>query len=77
MTEDPERETFAVPAVMRGLVERGALGEKSGAGFYRKEGGEILALDLGAESTARAGRWPPPRCRWRAARPTWRPACAC
>ena len=46
LTEDPERETFAVPAVMRGLVERGALGEKSGAGFYRKEGGEILALDL-------------------------------
>jgi 3-hydroxyacyl-CoA dehydrogenase len=46
LTEDPERETFAVPPVMRGLVERGALGEKSGAGFYRKEGGEILALDL-------------------------------
>jgi len=43
---DPERGTFAVPAVMRGLVERGALGEKSGAGFFRKEGGEILALDL-------------------------------
>lgn len=44
--DDPERETFAVPPVMRGLVERGALGEKSGSGFYRKEGGEILALDL-------------------------------
>jgi 3-hydroxyacyl-CoA dehydrogenase len=46
LTGDPRREDFAVPPVMRSLVERGALGEKSGAGFYRKEGGEILALDL-------------------------------
>ncbi|HUG47140.1 MAG TPA: 3-hydroxyacyl-CoA dehydrogenase NAD-binding domain-containing protein [Candidatus Limnocylindria bacterium] len=46
LVDDPEREVFAVPAVMRGLVERGLLGEKSGAGFYRKEGSEILALDL-------------------------------
>jgi len=46
LLDDPERETFAVPRVMRGLVERGALGEKAGAGFYRKEEGEILALDL-------------------------------
>ena len=43
---DADRETFVVPPVMRQLVERGALGEKSGGGFYRKEGGEILALDL-------------------------------
>lgn len=46
LADDPERETFAVPALMRGLVERGALGEKSGEGFYRKAGGEILALDF-------------------------------
>lgn len=43
---DPDRDTFEVPPVMRGLVERGALGEKSGAGFFRRDGGEILALDL-------------------------------
>lgn len=43
---DPDRDTFLVPPIMRGLVERGALGEKSGAGFFRKEGSEILALDL-------------------------------
>lgn len=47
LTADPERETFVVPPVMRELIERGALGEKSGAGFFRKESGEILALDLG------------------------------
>ncbi|HEY8731864.1 MAG TPA: enoyl-CoA hydratase-related protein, partial [Candidatus Limnocylindria bacterium] len=39
-------ETFAVPQLAADLVARGALGEKSGAGFYRREGGEILALDL-------------------------------
>jgi 3-hydroxyacyl-CoA dehydrogenase len=43
---DPRRDDFAVPAVMRALVDRGALGEKAGAGFYRKESGEILALDF-------------------------------
>ena len=46
LADDPDRETFDVPPIMRGLVDRGALGEKSGAGFFRKEGGEILALDL-------------------------------
>jgi 3-hydroxyacyl-CoA dehydrogenase len=48
LVDDPERESFAVPPIMRGLVERGALGEKTGAGFFRREpAGEILALDLG------------------------------
>ena len=40
---------------MRGLVEAGALGEKSGAGFFRREGGEILA------STSRPGEYRPRR----------------
>jgi 3-hydroxyacyl-CoA dehydrogenase len=31
---------------VRTLVERGALGEKTGAGFYRRADGEILALDF-------------------------------
>ncbi|MGH2357063.1 MAG: 3-hydroxyacyl-CoA dehydrogenase family protein, partial [Candidatus Limnocylindria bacterium] len=46
LASDPERETFVVPSVMRHLVERGALGEKTSAGFYRKEDGEILGLDF-------------------------------
>ena len=43
---DPERDRFAVPASLRALVAEGRLGAKSGSGFYRREGGEILALDL-------------------------------
>jgi 3-hydroxyacyl-CoA dehydrogenase len=46
LPNDPERDTFEVPPIMRSLLERGALGEKTRAGFFRKEGGEIQALDL-------------------------------
>ena len=46
LPDDPQREAFAVPPVMRGLIEAGALGEKTGGGFFRRQDGEILALDL-------------------------------
>lgn len=46
LPDDPEREVFAVAPVMRQLLEQGALGEKAGAGFFRREGKEILAFDL-------------------------------
>jgi 3-hydroxyacyl-CoA dehydrogenase len=46
LPDDPERERFEAPPVLRKLVERGALGEKAGAGFYRRKNGEILAIDL-------------------------------
>ncbi len=46
LTADPRREEFAVPELLRSLLERGALGEKSGAGFFRRDAGEILALDF-------------------------------
>lgn len=46
LPDDPEREVFAVPALMRELLEKGALGEKAGAGFFKREGHEILVLDL-------------------------------
>lgn len=46
LVDDPDRDRFRVPAVLRTLIERGALGEKRGAGMYRRVDGEILALDL-------------------------------
>jgi 3-hydroxyacyl-CoA dehydrogenase len=46
LSDDPEREVFVVAPVVRQLLERGSLGEKAGVGFFKREGGEILALDL-------------------------------
>ena len=34
--DDPEREIFQVPALVREMVQRGWLGEKSGQGFYKR-----------------------------------------
>jgi 3-hydroxyacyl-CoA dehydrogenase len=45
LSDDPFHAHFAVPPVLAGLIEKGALGQKSGAGFYRKEGKAILRLD--------------------------------
>jgi 3-hydroxyacyl-CoA dehydrogenase len=38
-------EDFALPEWVNQLIEQGALGEKTGAGFYRREGRDILTLD--------------------------------
>jgi len=43
--DDPERELFVLPGFVGQMLERGWLGEKSGCGFYKKDGAEILALD--------------------------------
>src|SRR5450631_1885422 len=43
--QDPFSAHFALPPVLKTLVEKGALGQKAGAGFYRKEGGAIKVLD--------------------------------
>ena len=44
--DDPEREVFRVPDFMRLMIDRKMLGAKTGRGFYKKEGDEILTLDL-------------------------------
>ena len=52
LTDDPDRDGFSPPQILRDLVERGALGTKTGAGFFRREpDGEILALDLASGAT--------------------------
>ena len=42
---DPFYPNFATPPVLARLIEQGALGQKAGAGFYKKVGKDILRLD--------------------------------
>jgi 3-hydroxyacyl-CoA dehydrogenase len=45
LPSDPERELLRVPAFVHAMVERKLLGQKAGAGFYKKEGKQIRTLD--------------------------------
>ena len=45
LKDDPFFPSYATPAVVARLIEQGALGQKSGAGFYKKVGKDILRLD--------------------------------
>jgi 3-hydroxyacyl-CoA dehydrogenase len=46
LTQDPQREVFAVPDFLRQMIQKGLTGRKSGAGFYRKQGEIIQTIDL-------------------------------
>ncbi len=46
LPNDEKRESFRVPAFMEAMVERRLLGDKTGGGFYKKVGKEIVTLDL-------------------------------
>jgi 3-hydroxyacyl-CoA dehydrogenase len=45
LPDAPSRQFFALPALVRSLIDRGWIGEKAGQGFYKREGDQILALD--------------------------------
>ena len=47
LPEELERSVFAAPEFVADMLERGLLGAKSGAGFYRKAEQGIEVLDLG------------------------------
>jgi len=51
--DDPSLSRFTPPAIMQALVSNGKLGEKSGAGFYRKQGDEIEEVDENLNYSAR------------------------
>ncbi len=53
---DPERETFKLPGFVSTMVERQLLGNKTRAGFYKKQGSDILTFDpVALDYRAKAG----------------------
>jgi len=46
LPDDPWHRYFQPPQWLQALVDKGALGQKTGAGIYRKQGKEIQVLDL-------------------------------
>ncbi len=48
LPDDPWHRHFKAPDWLAGLVAKGALGQKTGAGIYRKVGKDILVLDPAA-----------------------------
>ena len=53
---DPFAAVYQTPAVLKGLVDAGALGQKAGAGFYRKEGKAIKVLDAKTGQYVESGK---------------------
>jgi 3-hydroxyacyl-CoA dehydrogenase len=49
LPDDPWHGYFKAPAWLTALIDKGALGQKSGAGFFRKVGKEIQVIDLGSQ----------------------------
>ena len=46
LPKDPWHDYFKAPAWLQALIDKGALGQKTGAGFFRKVGKDIHVLDL-------------------------------
>lgn len=46
LPDDPWHQYFTAPAWLQALVEKGALGQKTGAGIFRKVGKDIMVLDV-------------------------------
>jgi len=46
LPDDPWHKYFRAPAWLEALIAKGALGQKAGAGVFRKAGKDILVLDL-------------------------------
>jgi 3-hydroxyacyl-CoA dehydrogenase len=55
LQDDPFFPSYTTPPVLDGLIKAGALGQKSGAGFYKKVGKDILRLDPAKQDYVPAG----------------------
>jgi 3-hydroxyacyl-CoA dehydrogenase len=55
LSSDPFFPSYATPPVLARLMEQGALGQKTGAGFYKKVGKDILRLDANKGDYVPAG----------------------
>ena len=49
LPNDPWHQYFAAPKWLEALIAKGALGQKTGAGIFRKVGKDIMVLDLKAQ----------------------------
>lgn len=50
LPDDPWHKFYRAPAWLKGLIDKGALGQKTRAGVFQKAGKEIQVLDLGTLS---------------------------
>ena len=55
LASDPFFPSYATPPVLAALISQGALGQKVGAGFYKKVGKDILRLDPAKQDYVPAG----------------------
>ena len=55
LKDDPFFGSYATPPVLAALLKVGALGQKTGAGFYKKVGKDILRLDPATQAYVPAG----------------------
>ena len=58
LPDDPWHAHFKTPEWLSMLIEKGALGQKTGAGIYRKKGKAIEVLDLAAKDYRESGQQP-------------------
>jgi 3-hydroxyacyl-CoA dehydrogenase len=56
LTADPFFSIYATPKALADLLARGALGQKSGAGFYKKVGRDILRYDPATSDYVASGK---------------------